>query len=133
MLEYIFFDQRLSQGFIDYLQELGLEVEGALQDDGWLVYVPENLDEETDEKIEARYEELLEMNEYLVAEREGEEHVHTAGINVTLNDGRVVQAAVDPKLVNRLLDVISTEELGILVSAIAQAVESGDERSLCQR
>lgn len=133
MLEYIFFDQRLSQDFIDYLKELGLAVEGAQQDEGWLVYVPEDLDEKTDDKIEARYEALLEMNERLVAEREGERHLHTAGINVTLNDGRVVQAAVDPKLVNRLLDVISTEELGMLVSAIAQAVESGDERPLCQR
>ncbi len=73
------------------------------------------------------------MNESLVAEEEGQAHVHTAGVNVTLSDGRVVQAAVDPKLMQRLLAVISPEELGELVNAVADAVENPDERPFCQR
>ncbi|MES9939851.1 MAG: hypothetical protein ABW104_03145 [Candidatus Thiodiazotropha sp. 6PLUC2] len=133
MLEYIFFDERPWQEFIDYLRQLGLEVKSAVDEDGWLVYVSEELDDDMDAKIEARYDLLLEENESLVAEREGEDHVHTAGINVTLMDGRVVQAAIDPKLMNRLLEVVSTDELGEFVNAIAQAVENGDERTLCQR
>ncbi|MCG7928108.1 MAG: hypothetical protein JAY67_21520 [Candidatus Thiodiazotropha taylori] len=133
MLEYVFFDKRPWQDFVDYLKQLGLAIETAQDDDEWLVYVPEELDDETDEKIEARYETLLEMNERLIADQQGSAHVELAGINVSLMDGRVVQAAVDPQLINRLLQVISVEELGELVSAVAQAVEQGDERSLCQR
>ncbi|MCG7928737.1 MAG: hypothetical protein N0C88_20510 [Candidatus Thiodiazotropha lotti] len=133
MLEYVFFDKRPWQDFVDYLKQLGLAIETAQDDDEWLVYVPEELDDETDEKIEARYETLLEMNERLIADQQGGAHVELAGINVSLMDGRVVQAAVDPQLINRLLQVISVEELGELVSAVAQAVEQGDERSLCQR
>ena len=133
MLEYIFFDERPWRDFIDFLKQLGLEVKSAVKEEGWLVYVSEELDDELDEKIEACYDRLLEQNERLIAEREGEDHVHTAGINVTLADGRIVQAAVDPKLMNRLLDAVSTDELGEFVSAIAHAVENGDERTLCQR
>jgi hypothetical protein len=133
MLEYIFFDERPWRRFIDFLESLDLEPESASGDEGWLVALPEDLDDELDEKIEAFYDQMLEMNESLVAEEEGQAHVHTAGVNVTLSDGRVVQAAVDPKLMQRLLTAISPEELGELVNVIADAVENPDERPFCQR
>lgn len=133
MLEYIFFDERPWRRFIDYLESLGLEPQSSTADDGWLVALPEDLDDELDEKIEAYYEQMLEINESLVAESEGESHLHTAGINLTLGDGRVVQAVVDPKLLQRLLTAISPQELGELVDAIVTAVENPDARPLCQR
>jgi hypothetical protein len=133
MLEYIFFEQRPWQDFVDYLQFLGLEVETARDDGGWLVYVSEDLDDDIDEKVEVRYEELLEESEFLAVEAEELEYLNSDGINVTLMDGRIVQAAVDPQLVDRLLDVVSTDELGEFVSAIAKAVENGEGQSLFQR
>lgn len=133
MLEYIFFDQRPWQQFIDYLESLGLQPARSSGDQGWLVALPEDLDDALDEKIEAYYDQMLEMNESLVAEEEGEAHVHTAGVNVTLADGRVVQAAIDPSLMQRLLDAVTPQELGELVNAIADAVENPDERPFCQR
>ena len=133
MMDYFFFDERLWRDFIDYLRQLGLEPEIAQKKEGWLVYLPEDLDEELDDKIESRYEQLFEMNEYLVVEPEGREHMQVAGINVTLSDGRVVQAAIDPGLMNRLLDAVSTDELGELASAIADVVEHPDRRFLFQR
>jgi hypothetical protein len=133
MLEYIFFDERPWRLFIDFLESLGLEPEASVGDEGWLVGLPEDLDDELDAKIEAYYDQMLEMNESLVAESEGESHLHTAGINLTLADGRVVQAALDPRLMQRLLTAISPEELGELVNVIVDAVENPDERPLCQR
>ncbi|MEJ2693593.1 MAG: hypothetical protein P8166_11185 [Candidatus Thiodiazotropha sp.] len=133
MLEYIFFDERPWRRFIDYLESLGLTPQASSNEEGWLVALPEDLDDSLDEKIEAFYDRMLEMNESLVAEEEGQAHVHMAGVNVTLADGRVVQAAIDPKLMQRLLTVISTDELGDLVNAIADAVENPDERPFCQR
>jgi hypothetical protein len=133
MLEYVFFDQRSWQDFIDYVTRLGVPVETDQDDEEWLVYLPEELDDETDEMIEARYEFLFEMNERLIVERQGAVHVDVAGININLMDGRVVLAEVDPKLIDRLLQVVSFEELGEFISAIAQAVEQGDEQPLAQR
>ena len=133
MLEYIFFDELPWRRFIDYLESLGLSPLGSSGDEGWLVALPEDLDDELDARIEAYYDRMLEMNESLVAEAEGEAHVHTAGINVTLSDGRVVQAAVDPSMMRRLLEVLSYQELGDLVNAIVEAAEHPDERPICQR
>lgn len=133
MLEYIFFHERPWRLFVDYLESLGLEPEARSGDLSWLVELPEDLDDELDRKIESYYDEMLELNESLVAEAEGEGHIDTAGVNVTLKDGRVVQAAVDPKLMRKLLDNVSPQELGELVNAIADAVENPDERPFCQR
>jgi riboflavin biosynthesis pyrimidine reductase len=133
MLEYILFDERPWRRFIDYLESLGLEPQASSDDQGWLVALPEDLDDELDEKIEAFYDRMLAMNESLVAQEEGQAQVHTAGINLTLAGGQVVQAAVDPKLMQRLLSVITPEELGELVNLIVDAVENPDERPLCQR
>lgn len=83
--------------------------------------------------IEHFYDEMLDMNEALFAEQEGERPVHGAGVSINLSDGRTVQAAVDPDLLNRILEVISTDELGQLVSAITDAVVNPDERPFCQR
>ena len=132
-MDYFFFDERLWRDFIDYLRQLGLEPETAQEKEGWLVYLPEDLDDELDDKIESRYEQLFEMNEYLVIEQEGRGSVKVAEINVTLSDGRVVQAAIDPYLMNRLLDAVSTDELGELANAIADVVEHPDGRFLFQR
>jgi hypothetical protein len=133
MLEYIFFDERPWRRFIDYLKSLDLEPQATSDDQGWLVALPEDLDDELDEKIEAFYDQMLEMNESLVAQEEGQAQVHTAGVNLTLADGRVVQTVVDPKLMQRLLSVITPAELGELVNLIVDAVENPDERPLCQR
>ncbi|MES9947213.1 MAG: hypothetical protein ABW080_19860 [Candidatus Thiodiazotropha sp.] len=133
MLEYILFDESSWCGFVDYLRQLGLEPETSVGEDGWLVALPEDLDDAMDAKIEAYYDQLLDNNEAMVAEREGEAHQHVAGVNVTLADGRVVQAAVDPKLMQRLLDAVSPHELGEFVDAVAAAVENPDHRPFCQR
>ncbi|MBT3059017.1 MAG: hypothetical protein G8D61_04420 [gamma proteobacterium symbiont of Ctena orbiculata] len=133
MLDYILFDERSWRDFIDYLRQLGLEPEVSVGDEGWLVALPEDLDEAIDAKIEACYDRLLDRDEIRIAAGEGEAHRHRAGVNVTLGDGRVVQAPVDPGLMRRLLAAVSPGELGEFVDAIVAAVENPDDRPLCQR
>ncbi len=133
MLEYIFFDRRPWQLFIDFLRDQGLDPDHGEEDQGMMVRLPDDTDDALMGAIEERYDELLEMNERLFAEQEGEAHVHRAGVSVSLSDGRVVEAAVPPALLNRILDVVSTDELGQFVSAIVDAVENPDERPFCQR
>ncbi|HEB95432.1 MAG TPA: hypothetical protein ENI96_03235 [Sedimenticola thiotaurini] len=133
MLEYIFFDPRPWRLFIDFLRDRGLEPESTDEEQGLLVRLPDDTDDRLMDEIEARYDELLDMNEQLFAEQEGEAHVHRAGVSVSLSDGRVVEAGVPPELLNRILQVIGTDELGLFVSAIVDAVENPDERPFCQR
>ncbi|MCP4992423.1 MAG: hypothetical protein GY934_01355 [Gammaproteobacteria bacterium] len=133
MLEYIFFDERPWNQFIAYLQKLGLEPQSAQEEQGFLVSLPDDTDDGLMEDIEAFYDEMLDMNEALFIEESGEEHVHNAGVNISLSGGRTVEAMVSPVLLNRILEVLSTDELGEFVSAIADAIENPDERSFCRR
>ncbi|RLJ18677.1 hypothetical protein DJ030_11590 [bacterium endosymbiont of Escarpia laminata] len=133
MLEYIFFDERPWRRFIEFLQDQEMVPETSKDDEGWLVMLPEDIDDDLNDRVEAFYDKMLDFNEILVAEAEGEGHVHAAGVNITLKDGRTVQAAIDPKIMRRLLEVVTAEELGDLVNAIADAVENPDQPSICQR
>ncbi|MES9844934.1 MAG: hypothetical protein ABW131_09845 [Candidatus Sedimenticola sp. 6PFRAG5] len=133
MLEYIFFDERPWNRFTEFLQQKGLSPQAEHEEQGYMVRLPEDTDDELMDDIEDFYDEMLDMNQALFTEEEGEDHRHSAGVTVNLSDGRTVQAAVDPGLLNRILEVVSTEELGLLVNAIADAVENPDDRSICRR
>jgi len=133
MLEYIFFDRRPWQLFINFLQHQGLTPQSAQEEQGFMVRLPDDTDDDLMEAIEARYDELLDMNEQLFSEQEGEDHVHRAGVSVNLSDGRTVEAGVSPLLLNRILEVLSTDELGQFINAIVDAVENPDDRPFCQR
>ncbi|MCG7877626.1 MAG: hypothetical protein JAY75_10990 [Candidatus Thiodiazotropha taylori] len=69
MLEYILFDEHSWRRFIDYLRRLGLDPETSVAEEGWLIALPEDLDEALDVKIEAYYDQLLEGDEAAVAKR----------------------------------------------------------------
>ena len=133
MLEYIFFDERPWQRFIDFLRAENLDPVVSQGDEGWLVALTEEIDDDLDARIEAFYDEMLDYNQTLVAAEEGEAHVQTAGINLTLQDGRRVQAVVDTGLLQRLLQAVTAEELGEFVNAIVDAVENPRQRPICQR
>ncbi|MEJ1296668.1 MAG: hypothetical protein RPU64_13515 [Candidatus Sedimenticola sp. (ex Thyasira tokunagai)] len=133
MLEYIFFDQRPWTLFDKFLKEKGLEPESVHEEQGYLVSIPDDTDDDLMESIEAYYDEMLDMNESLFLEQQGEGQVHAAGVSVSLSDGRSVDAMVDPELLNRMLEVVSTDELGRFVTAIVDAVENPDDRPFCRR
>ncbi|WP_428609817.1 hypothetical protein [Sedimenticola sp.] len=134
MLEYIFFDERPWQQFIAFLQQKGLQPQSAQEDQGFMVRLPDDTDDSLMDAIEAYYDEMLDMNEALFVEQaDAADHVHAAGVSVNLSDGRSVQALVDPALLNRILDVLSTDELGQFINSIVDAVEHPDERSVCRR
>ncbi len=133
MLEYIFFAEPPWRSFLEYLENLELTPTSTLTEETWLVALPENIEDDLFERIEAFYDQMLDYNEELIAEAEGKAHVHAAAINITLSDGRIVQAAIEPKLMRRLLEAVTPEELGEFVDRVVDAVESPSKLSLCQR
>jgi hypothetical protein len=112
----------------------GAQPLSAQEDQGFMVRISEETDDALMDEIEAYYDEMLDMNEALFLEQaDPSEHQHAAGVSVNLSDGKVVQAMVDPALLNRILDVLSTVELGQFINSIVDAVENPDERSVCRR
>ena len=133
MLEYAFFHNKTCDLFCDFVKKRGVEPVIEREELSINVQVPEDLDDKLMGELEAYYDELLDMTEGLAAEEEGDELIHNVGVTVNLADGRSVLAAVEPALVNKLLDVITMDELGDFVNAIVDAVEHPDERPLCKR
>ena len=131
MLEYIFFDERPWRRFFQFTETLGLTPEISHGDEGWLVALPEDIDDDQTERIEAYYTEMFELDQRLYAES-GEEK-YNAGIGIDLADGRRAHVLVDPDLLSRLLTAVSPEELGEFVNTVASAVENPDETPLCRR
>ncbi len=137
LLEYIFFHEQPYIQFKQFLQRKQVELlkEGIDETDveAFVVYIADDLDDDLSDEIENFYDEMMELNESLVMQDEGMDEMNNVGLAVSLNDGRSVLATVDPDVLNRVLSVISHDELGKLVDTIADAVESPDERPLCKR
>jgi len=133
MLEYIFFHDKPRQQFIQYLVQH--EVPYTEQDDsmGMVVAVPEDLDEKTEVDIETRYDELMDNAEELLIEDGDTAEKDVAAITISLQGGETVYASVDPKVLNRILGVITTQELNDLVNSIVSNVENPDKRPFCNR
>ena len=135
-LDYIFFHSRPYQLFKQYLlskQVKPLKEELDQTDvEGWLISIPDQLSDELSAEIEAYYDEMMVLSESLVAADE-DDTMHNVGLAVSLQDGRSVLARVEPDVLNRILTVVSHQELGQLVDAIADAVENPDQRPLCKR
>ncbi len=132
MLEYAFFHAKPFDAFIAALKELGLQPQTVVEEDYWEVQLPEDLDDGVSDRVEQLYEQMMEWNQELHdAEADGD--YHTAGVVVNLNSGDVVYAQVDPAILGRIMSVLTPDEFGRVVDAIVDAVETPDERTLCQR
>ena len=100
---------------------------------GMVVAVPEDLDEKTEVDIETRYDELMDNAEELLIEDGDTAEKDVAAITISLQCGETVYASVDPKVLNRILGVITTQELNDLVNSIVSNVENPDKRPFCNR
>ena len=134
MLEFIFFHKTPHGLFLDWLKEKGLDPEFSAEDEAYMVYLPEDLDDKLYDEIEVQYEVFMEMNEEILKqENTDEDGYHMAGIAVHLRDGNVSYADIEPMLLGRVMGAITPEEFAIIVDAIVTAVENPQDRTHCQR
>ena len=133
MLEYIFFHDEPRKQFLQYLKSQ--DIPHAEQDDimGMIVAVPEELGEDIEDEIEAYYDALMEDAEERLAEAGEAAEKDVAAITISLQSGDTIYASVDPKVLNRILSVITTQELNDLVNSIVSSVENPDDRPFCNR
>ncbi len=134
MIEFAFFQRPPLERFLEVARKAGVSARVEEEEEGFTVAIDESLDDDLLEEMEALYDELLEMDQDLfeAGEAEGDNYL-MAGVTVQLGDGSTVYANVRPDLLQKVLGAITPDELGELVSAIADAVENPDQRSLCQR
>ena len=131
MLEYVFFDPRPRQRFVDFLRAREVPVDELNDDETCGVAIPEDTDDGLMEEIEAHYEELMAYDQALFENETDTGGGQAAGIVVNLASGEIVYARVDAGLLGRIMAVVTPEELGEVVDAIVGAVENPDTRPLC--
>jgi hypothetical protein len=135
MLEYVFFHPIPFEKFVEFLQQQGLSPQTVTDGESYEVHLPEDIPDALNARIEERYDELMEMNQLLFEseQEEGTESYHAAGVVLNLRDGKTVYADVDPRLLARIMSVLSAEEFGEVVNAVVEAIENPDTRSFCER
>lgn len=133
MLEYIFFHEKPYQMFHEFTQLKGLS-STCCNEDGYIISLDENLNDQLQDEIDEKYDQLLEYNQQLMEEQDNNEHDYSmAAVDVVLADGRTSPAFIRPELMNSIMEVITPTQFSEVVKAITQAVENPDSRSFCER
>lgn len=131
MNEYIFFDARLRDKFVTHAKTLGMECE--LRDDtmGLVVAVPEDIDDDLSDELEAHYDELQEEQSDLMSLTEGGLK-KLAGFQLVLPDGQTSTVALQPEMARRLLSCFNFDEIQTLFDAVARSALDPKNRPLCE-
>lgn len=130
MLEYLFFDEQIRSKFFDYLVAQGVAA-GKSDEQGYIVEVPEELDDALGDQIDLYYEQLLQETAELMEEGEDALEKNVAGVTFQLANGDPCTVRLDPDMVARMLNCISMEELRDMVQLIANRIENPDNSPLC--
>lgn len=133
MFDYIFSHKILADEFCEQLKTMSIQHESQNDDLGFVVSVPEDMDDDVADQVESIYDVLMEKSEKILDAESEAEGKHVAAITINLSDGRVAQALVRPELMNKILGALSFEELNELVEAITDCIEKPDNRPICQR
>ncbi|OOZ41239.1 hypothetical protein BOW53_04470 [Solemya pervernicosa gill symbiont] len=130
MLEYLFFNKKLCDIFIEFLTRKAIDYEVSDHEAGYSVGVPENIDDALGGLVDEQYENLLQAHVDELDDENGFEK-NVAGVGIELADGTPCTIRIDPDLMSRMLNEISLEELRDMIHDIAKQMENPDNRPLC--
>lgn len=131
--EYVFFDESLSRRFAQFAVEQG--VAGTVHADemgSYIVALPDEIGDDLDERLEAKYDALMDEQRQLVEADEGEEARHLMGVTVTLADGRSCLVRLPADYGQRLCQHFSPREIHDIVTAIARELADPISGPLCR-
>lgn len=136
MLDYLFFNQAIADKFIEFMRKNKLEwiqeVE-AIQN-AIVLKTSDEIDEDLWDALDDLYDELSSEDAQISNANAAEDDDRdTAGIYIQLKNGEQTIAKVNPLIMNRMLDVISMDELNDFVEAIVTSVEAPDDSAICQK
>ncbi|MDQ7074025.1 MAG: hypothetical protein Q9O24_02470 [Gammaproteobacteria bacterium] len=132
MLDYLFFNEALCQRFEATLKTHQQPYQRQQDEETITIQLDEDLDEALCDQLDELYDQLFDEQAKITANEETED-VNLVAVQYTDANGAVGVVTLQPDLVTRLHQVISLEELQSLVQTVADAVESNDRRSMCQR
>jgi len=136
MLDYLFFNQLVADKFIDFLNQNKLEwtQEREKIQNAVVLKTSDDITDDLWDALDDFYDELsAEDSQLSNAKAMSEDDTDTAGVYIQLKNGKQTIAKVDPLIMNRMLDVITVDELNDFVEAIVISVEAPDDSAICKK
>ncbi|MCB1639439.1 MAG: hypothetical protein KDI15_11400 [Thiothrix sp.] len=136
VLEYLFFTRTLADEFADCLRERGLVWREQIEpvQEAWVLAIDEGISDALWDELDTLYDGYALRDQQLLEQGMEDEAAHsTAGIYLQLAGGRQTIAQVDPELMNRILSVLSMDELNAFLDVVVRSVEQPDDSAICQR
>jgi hypothetical protein len=136
VLEYLFFTRSVADQFTAALQERTLDYSEEIEavQAAIVIKIAEGVDEDLWDELDELYDELSIQDQALLEEATEDDNAHSAaGIYLQLANGQQTIAPVNPDVVNRILAVLSLDELNQFIDTIVKSVEHPDDSAICQR
>ena len=137
MLDYIFFDAKLSNKFKDHLTKVGIEFKvendesfGSVQ--GEIVFIADETNDDVLDELQVLYDELQEALEQILEQNGDGLMMNAAGMQTQLKDGTMCTLRVEPTIVTRILTILEFDELQAFIDNIARSVEEPDSGHFCK-
>lgn len=139
-MEYVFFSEALADKFIAYCNEFGVGCEVVSEElhpgeVSYTVQMKGQLDDETIEKIEDYYNDLFFGEQ--AAQIEGNDEMgalaDACGVQVQLQSGEFTTVAIHPEIMNKILSVLTVDELQSFLSQVAEDIENPKSGPICRR
>jgi len=130
-MEYLFFNADLAKRFAAFCQQQQIEAmvtqeASFTEDNHYNVSIKDTTDSEALERIEAYYNELFFGDQ--AAEVEGHTQAgvlaDACGVQVQLQSGEFTTVAIHPEIMNKLLSVLTIDELQHFLSQVSEDIEN---------
>lgn len=137
--EYTFFDADIAERFALKCQTLGLASEQRLEDSPtgeplFEVCILQTLDDELAGQIEEIYSDMLFGEQAAQIEgNDGEAIADACGVQVLLASGEYTTVAIHPKIMNKILSVLTVDELQKFLAQVAEDIENPKLGPICRR
>jgi hypothetical protein len=133
-VEYVFFNEGLRDRFVEFVAAKGITSHVRNDEvEGFVVRLPEEVDEVTSDAIEDEYDALMHEQIMLAETDENWATRQVMGVEVRLANGESCMVRIDGPIGRRLSEHFSPEEIHDLVSSIAQSIENPAEGPLCRK
>ena len=140
--EYTFFDKKIANKFKMLIEEKGFSAiirqKASLSNDNSYTYevaILENLTDSTVEFFENHYSDLLFGEQASLVEGNTEDGAiaDTCGIQIQLQNGEFTTITINPKIMNKILSVLSIKEIQSFLTQVAEDIENPKTSPICQR
>lgn len=140
LMEYLFFDYHIAQSFMQACEKLGLnpeldQGETPTDDSSYTIQIRQTMSDTEAEKLEVLYDEMLFGDQ--AAQIEGNDETgalaDVCGVQVQLQSGKFTTVAIHPETMNKILSVLSVDELQQFLAQVAEDIENPKSGPICSR